>query len=160
MYARLAPRDAVMAVRAVRGDELVVVDAADAVIVDAPDLLPLLGDLAVVPVALGDASRVADALDISLASERAAFEVLSTGVEHGDYVLHEMLSVRDVDGQAQQVSWRLVDGVLHVDAGALDFGLGRGRAWRDGQWGRRYVETELLRGVVSSSVLLAEADLD
>jgi len=58
------------------------------------------------------------------------------------------------------VSWRLVDDVLHVDAGALDFGLGRGRAWRDGQWGRRYVETELLRGVVSPSVLLAESDLD
>ncbi|HEY8728935.1 MAG TPA: hypothetical protein VIL94_05090, partial [Acidothermaceae bacterium] len=160
LYGRIAPGDPVMAVRAVRRDELVVVDAADAVIVDAPDLLPLLGNLAIVPVALGDASRVADALDISLASERAPFEVLSNGVAHGDHVLHERLSVRDVDGQAQQVSWRLVDGALHVDAGALDFGLGRGRAWRDGQWVRRYVETELLRGVVSPSVLLAEADLD
>jgi hypothetical protein len=160
LYARIAPRDPVMAVRAVRRGELVVVDAADAVIVDAPDLLPLLGNLAIVPVALGDASRVADALDISLASERASFDVLSNGVAHGDHVLHEELSVRDVDGQAQHVSWRLVDGTLHVDAGALDFGLGRGRAWRDGQWLRRYVETELLRGVVSPSVLLAESDLD
>ena len=160
LYARIAPRDPVMAVRAVRRGELVVVDAADAVIVDAPDLLPLLGNLAIVPVALGDASRVADALDISLARERASFDVLSNGVEHGDHVVHEELSVRDVDGQPQHVSWRLVDGVLHVDAGALDFGLGRGRAWRDGQWVRRYVETELLRGVVSPSVLLAEADLD
>ena len=50
LYARLAPRDAVVAVRAVRRGEVVVADAADAVIADAPDLLPLLGDFAVVPV--------------------------------------------------------------------------------------------------------------
>jgi hypothetical protein len=42
----------------------------------------------------------------------------------------------------------------------LEFGLGRGRAWRDGQWAQRYLATELLRGAVPSSVLLAEADLD
>ena len=160
LYTRIAPHDAVLAVRAVRHGDVVVVDAADAVIVDAPDLLPLLGDLAIVPAAISDASRVADALDISLASERASFEVLSNGVAHDDHMLHEALLVRDVDGQPQQVSWRFVDGVLHVDTAAAEFGLGRGRAWRDGQWGRRYVETELLRGVVSPSVLLAETDLD
>ena len=107
LYARIAPHDAVLAVRAVRHGDVVVVDAADAVIVDAPDLLPLLGDSRLFRPQSVTQSRVADALDIALASELASFEVLSNGVAHDDHMLHEALLVRDVDGQPQQVSWRV-----------------------------------------------------
>jgi hypothetical protein len=160
LYARLEPRDPPMSVRAVRGGELVVVRAGDAVVVDAPDLLALLGEFAVVPASLDDATRVADVLDVALASELGRFEVASIGAAHDDHVLHDPLQVIDVSGQSQRVAWRFADGVLHVDAQSLDFGLGRGRAWRDGRWSQRYLLSELLRGVVPSSVLLAEADLD
>ncbi len=107
-----------------------------------------------------DATRVADALDVALASELGRFAVASVGRPDGDHIVHDRLLVHDVNGADQHVAWRLADGVLHVDAGALEFGLGRGRAWRDGQWSQRYLATELLRGVVPSSLLLAEADLD
>jgi len=160
LYARLEPRDPPALVRAVLRDELVVVRAGDAVVVDVPDLLGLLGEFAIVPASLDDATRVADALDVALASELGHFEVVSSGVPHDDHVVHDPLLVVAVGGDTEHVAWRLADGVLHVDAQSLDFGLGRGRAWRDGRWSQRYVLSELLRGVVPSSVLLAEADLD
>jgi hypothetical protein len=160
LYARLEPRDAPVSVRAVRGDEIVVVAGDRAAVVDLPELLPLLGSYAVVPASLSDATRVADALNVALASELGGFALVSEGRPAQDHFVHGRLLVEDVDGEARQVAWRFVDGELHVDAGALEFGLGRGRAWRDGQWAQRYLATELLRGEVSSSVLLAEAALD
>jgi hypothetical protein len=54
----------------------------------------------------------------------------------------------------------LADGVLHVDTGSYEYGLGRGRAWRSGDWSRRHLETELLRDPANATRLLAEADLD
>ncbi len=146
--------------RAVRDGELVVVAGDDAAVIDLPELLPLLGNFAVVPASLSDATRVADALNVALASELGGFALVSEGRPDKDHVVHDQLLVEDVNGDPQRVAWRVVDGVLHVDAGALEFGLGRGRAWRDGQWSQRYLATELLRGVVPSSLLLAEADLD
>jgi hypothetical protein len=129
-------------VRAVRGGDIVVVDAGDAVIVDAPDLLPLLGKLAVVPVAVALAEALAARLDVSLASELARYEVVSTGAGADDAVVHDVLRVRDVDGVEQPVAWRYLDGHLHVDRGRLAFGLGRGRAWRDGRWHERHRRSE------------------
>ncbi|MDQ1486656.1 MAG: hypothetical protein QOJ62_2349 [Actinomycetota bacterium] len=160
LYASVVPVQPPARVRGLRGGELAVVDADQAVVVDAPDLLPLLGKLAVVPASLPDAERVADALDVALATEVAPFRVVSSGEPRGDHVVHSTLLVADVDGTPQPVSWRFVDGTLHVDAASLEFGLGRGRAWRAGRWSRRYLETELLRGPADSSLLLAEADLD
>lgn len=160
LYTAVVPVRPPDAVRAVRKGELVVVDAADAVVVDAPDLLPLLGNWAVVPVALRDAERVADALDIALAGELARFEVLSVGEERDDHVVHSPLLVADVDGQPCRVSWRFDDGVLHVDKDSYAVGLGRGRSWRDGAWSRRHLETELVRDPDAAAGLLAEADLD
>jgi hypothetical protein len=160
LYARIEPRDPPMSVRAVLAGELVVVAAGDAVVVDAPDLLPLVGRLAVVPASLDNASRVADALDVSLATELGRFDVVSTGRSDNDHVVHEPLLVADVDGVATRVAWRWVDGGLHVDAQSLESGLGRGRAWRDGNWAQRYLLSELLRGELPSSLLLAEAGLD
>jgi hypothetical protein len=160
LYARIEPRDPPMSVRAVRAGELVVVAVGDAVVVDAPDLLPLVGRFAVVPASLDNAIRVADALDVSLATELGRFDVLSAGRRHDDHVVHEPLLVADADGVSQRVGWRWVDGALHVDAQSLQSGLGRGRAWRDGNWPQRYLLSELLRGELPPSLLLAEADLD
>jgi hypothetical protein len=160
LYAHLEPRDAPALVRAIRGTELVVVAGEDAAIVDLPELLPLLGNYAIVPASLSDATRVADALNVPLASELGGFALVSEGRPDKDHVVHDQLMVEDVDGDPKRIAWRFVDGVLHVDADALEFGLGRGRAWRDGQWSQRYLATELLRGGVPSSLLLAEADLD
>ncbi|MDQ1496378.1 MAG: hypothetical protein QOG69_2861, partial [Actinomycetota bacterium] len=129
-------------------------------VVDAPDLLPLLGGLAVVPASLPDAVRVADALDVALATELGSFDVVSAGEAAGDHVVHGVLLVNDRDGKPQRVAWRTVDGVLHVDAGSLELGLGRGRAWREGRWSDRYLGTELLRAPSAAPLLLAEADLD
>ncbi|MDQ1541634.1 MAG: hypothetical protein QOH29_2360, partial [Actinomycetota bacterium] len=160
LYARIEPREPPPFVRGVRDNELVVVAARDAVVVDAPDLLPLLGGLAVVPASLHDAVRVADALDVALATELGSFDVVSVGEAAGDHVVHEVLLVNDRDGKPQRVAWRTVDGVLHVDAGSLELGLGRGRAWREGRWSDRYLGTELLRAPSAAPLLLAEADLD
>ncbi len=160
IYARLDPVEPPRAVRAVRGGALVVVPADEAVVVDAPDLLPLLGGRAVVPASAADAVHVADALDLPLASELAAFTVHSAGTDRGDHVEHERLEVAGVDGRLVNVPWRLVDGVLHVDRERAAFGLGRGRAWRDGQWHRRYLLTAALADPASLDVLLAEEDLD
>lgn len=160
IYARVEPNQPPHDVRAVRQGELVVVPADDAVVVDQPDLLPLLGKFAVVPAALSSAERVADALDLALASEVGSFAVVSSGRVHGDHVVHEPLLVENVDGEPTNVAWRLVEGELHVDADLLAYGLGRGRSWRDGDWSRRHLETELVRDAANAALLLAEADLD
>lgn len=160
IYARVDPSRPPRDVRAVREGELVVVPADDAVVVDRPDLLPLLKNFAVVAASLSGAERVADSLDLALASELGAFAVVSSGEARGDYVVHAPLLVENVDGEPANVAWRLIDDVLHVDANLLAYGLGRGRAWRAGDWARRHLETELVRDAGNAVLLLAEADLD
>jgi hypothetical protein len=147
-------------VRAVHAGRLVVVDAVDVAVVDAPDLLGLLGNLAVVPVALSQAEALAEALDLPLASELADYQVVSEGDLIADAVVHPVLQVADVDGVAREVAWRLVDGVLHVDARRLPFGLGRGRAWRDGEWAQRHRRTEALNDPGSGRIRDSEDDVD
>jgi hypothetical protein len=146
--------------RAVRDGEVVIADAADAVVADAPDLLPLLGNRAVVPVAAGAAADLADRLDLPLASELADFPVISTGQSDGDAVVHEVLAVRGADGDIREVPWRLVGGVLHVDRGQYAVGLGRGRAWRDGEWSQRHRRTEALADLMGGRMTADEDDLD
>jgi hypothetical protein len=147
-------------VRAVRDGRVDVVDAREAVIVDAPDLLPLLGSLAVVPIALPNAASLAETLDLSLASELADYAVRSEGKVVDDAVIHDVLCVADVDGAEREVAWRLVDGTLHVDGGQLAVGLGRGRAWRDGVWSRRHRRTEVLTNPGAGMMRDSEDDLD
>jgi hypothetical protein len=146
--------------RAVRDGGVVVVDAGDGVIVDAPDLLPLLGNRAVVPVAASGALDLADRLDVSLASELADYAVVSTGTPEADAMVHDELRVCDADGEEQVVAWRLADGVLHVDRGRYAVGLGRGRAWRDGEWSQRHRLTEALADLVGGRTMADEDDLD
>ena len=99
-----------------RRRRVVVVDASDAVIVDAPDLFALLGNYAIVPVVGSRAAELADRLDLPLASELADYSVVSQGSAHDDAVVHDRLRVADVDGAEREVGWRLVDGTLHVDS--------------------------------------------
>jgi hypothetical protein len=147
-------------VRAVRRDDVLTIDAADAVIVDAPDLLPLVGDRGVVPVALALSGDLARRLDVALASELATFDVLSTGHIDGDVVVHDELLVADAAGDGCPVTWRYVEGVLHVDTKHRAYGIGRGTAWRDGVWSQRHRRTEALADPVSGGLRDGEDDLD
>jgi hypothetical protein len=147
-------------IRAVRDGEVVVVDAADAVIVDAPDLLPLLGNRAIVPVTASAAADLADRLDLPLATELADYAVVSAGKPDGHAVVHDGLRVRDADGEVREVVWRLVDDVLHVDRDSYAVGLGRGLAWRDGLWSQRHRRTEELGDLVGGRIMDDEDDLD
>lgn len=160
LYAIARPDEPPSRVRVVRDGEVVVVDAAEAVIVDQPDLLPLLGNLGVLPVSLDDVEQVADALDLPLASELADFAVVSEGTPRDGCLVHEKLLVADVDGRPTRVRWRHTGDDLHVDASAFAFGLGRGRAWCSGDWRSRHLLTELLTNPDDAALLADEADLD
>lgn len=148
------------AVRAIRAGRLAVVEAHTAVIVDAPDLLGLLGDWSIVPVAAGRASALAGRLHLPVATELSAFPVLSAGTEVDDAVVHDGLQVADVDGVPREVAWRLAGDTLHVNARQLALGLGRGRAWRDGHWAQRHRRTEELIEPAVGIPLDDEDDLD
>jgi hypothetical protein len=146
--------------RAVRDCAVVIVEAADAVIVDAPDLLGLLGNRAVVPVSLARAADLAERLDLPVASALSGYEVISHGEMIDDAVVHDRLCVADADGVDCEVAWRYVDGTLHVDGRRRPFGLGRGRAWRDGDWAGRHRRTEALIDPAAGMIRDDEDDLD
>ncbi|TDQ55146.1 sacsin N-terminal ATP-binding-like domain-containing protein [Actinorugispora endophytica] len=154
------------AVRAVRGGAVVVVDAEDAVVLDSPDLLPLLADRPAVLLPADRAAALADVLDLDLASEVVDGRVTSSGdvrpvpdevrVLLGPspltYLHHDELRVDGVP-----VEWRCAGGHLHT---ATTDGLARALCWSTGQWSRRHLVAALLRDPQTLSVLLAEADLD
>ena len=173
LHARLAETGyagAPARVRAVcKGELLVPVPPSDAVVVDAPDLRPLLGARAVVPAPLRLAGEVADLLDVALASELSAYGVRSAGrsrpvpaVAHQlvaglpeRYLEHRQLLVEDADGRPVPTAWRVVDGVVHARAD----GLGRALAWVVGRWEQRWALTAVLAEPARLAELLDEADL-
>ena len=145
----------------------VVVDAGETVVVDAPDLLPLLGSRAVLPVDTRLATDLADALDVRLASELAAFAVAGVpaatqkwaevpgvlrALQRADLdqpptarvLAYQTLSVLDVDGRLVEVGWRATEDTDHVLAGDTA-ALGRALAWRTNQWQARAAMAEALR---------------
>ncbi len=152
LYAAAAERgvkgEPPLLVRAVSPDgELVCVAPRDAVVVDAPDLLPLVGTRAVVPVPLHVAELLSAALGVPLASELARYDVVS----------EQPLRVADAAGRPVAVSWRVTsDGVVHSDGPE---GLGRARAWLDGRWGQRHAYVAALRDPAAARVLALEDDL-
>jgi hypothetical protein len=103
-----------------RPDTTVVVDASAAVVADAPDLVALLHDHPVLPVAPELAAALAERLHVSLASEVAGGRVLSEGTVHrvpavvrellpgcpAVYEEHEELLVVGPDGGEAHVDWR------------------------------------------------------
>nr|WP_221473986.1 hypothetical protein [Planomonospora venezuelensis] len=181
--ARVAPP---RAVRAVRDGEIVVADVEDGhllsgghghgsgpgsgsgepVVVEAPDLLPLVADRPLVLAPFDLAEALSELLDLPLAGEEAAGEVTSLGevrqvppavrsllpTAPATYLEHEKLLVDGVP-----VTWRFDEGVVH--ACGVE-GLARGLAWASGQWGDRLAVAALLRDPAAVPLLLAEADLD
>ncbi|MEU6894026.1 molecular chaperone Hsp90 [Streptomyces sp. NPDC046557] len=138
--------------RAVVDGEVRVVDAADAVIADAPDLLPLTAGLPLLPVAPARAADLAELLQVRRLSDTVPAEVTTPGEEHEvpeavrillgpatprTYVEHEEL----VAG-GTELDWRRTpDGTLH--AATLE-GVAAGLAWSAGQWPRRFEVAALL----------------
>ncbi|WP_329427865.1 hypothetical protein OG339_00215 [Streptosporangium sp. NBC_01495] len=175
------------AVRAVLGDAIVVVDAGDGrtlstgtdpeggdeaegagepVVVEAPDLLPLVAGRPLILAPFDLAEVLSELLDLPLAGEEAAGEVTSSGETRDvppavrsllptaprSYVEHERLLVDGVPA-----AWRFFEGTVH--ASGVE-GLARGLAWASGQWGDRLAVAALLRDPAAVPLLLAEADLD
>ncbi|WUG91118.1 molecular chaperone Hsp90 [Streptomyces sp. NBC_00454] len=138
--------------RAVVDGEVVVVDAADAVIADAPDLLPLTAGLPLLPVAPSRAADLAELFQVRRLSETVPAEVTTEGEEHevpesvlhllgpatpASYVEHEELLAGGIE-----LDWRRTpDGTLH--AATLE-GVAAGLAWAAGQWPRRFEVAALL----------------
>ncbi|AIR99033.1 sacsin N-terminal ATP-binding-like domain-containing protein [Streptomyces glaucescens] len=139
-------------VRAVVDGRVEVVDAADAVVVDSPDLLPFTGGVPLLPVRPSRAAELAELFQVRRLSESVTGEVTSEGAEHDvpdavrvllgpgtprSYVEHEELVVDGVE-----IDWRVTaDGVLH--AATLE-GVAAGLAWAAGQWPRRFEVAALL----------------
>ncbi|NBE52852.1 sacsin N-terminal ATP-binding-like domain-containing protein [Streptomyces boluensis] len=138
--------------RAVVDGEVAVVDAADAVVADAPDLLPLAAGRALLPVAPARAAELAELLQVRRLSADVAADVPDAGVEHrvpdsvrtllgaaapSSYREHEELVVGGVE-----LDWRRTpDGTVH--AATLE-GVAAGLAWAAGQWPRRFEVAALL----------------
>ncbi|GGX18330.1 sacsin N-terminal ATP-binding-like domain-containing protein [Streptomyces chartreusis] len=138
--------------RAVVDGRVEVVDAADAVVVDSPDLLPFTAGVPLLPVRPARAAELAELFQVRRLSESVTGEVDSEGTEHdvpepvrvllgartpASYVEHEELVVDGVE-----IDWRLTDdGVLH--AATLE-GVAAGLAWAAGQWPRRFEVAALL----------------
>jgi hypothetical protein len=153
-------------VRAVRGAEVVVADAADVLVLDAPDLWPLVAGRPLVLAPHELAAQLADLLDLPLASEEVAGAVQSEPVARdvpaivaavlpggpATYLGHDRLIV---DGRA--VPWRYTRGAVHA---AGPDGLACGLALAAGQWPARHLLAALLRDPAAAPRLLADADLD
>ncbi|MEU3523690.1 molecular chaperone Hsp90 [Streptomyces sp. NPDC038707] len=138
--------------RAVVDGRVEVVDAASAVVVDSPDLLPFASGVPLLPVRPARAAELAELFQVRRLSESVTGEVHSEGTEHDvpdavrvllgprtprTYVEHGELVVDGVE-----IDWRLTgDGVLH--AATLE-GVAAGLAWAAGQWPRRFEVAALL----------------
>lgn len=154
--------DPPLAVRAVTpAGVLAIVASSRAVVVDSPDLVPLVlaAGLAVLPVPLSGAADVAALLEVNLASQldwprpgqgvRTAVpavlrEAAVGGPKH--YYAHERSAV----------PWRWVDGELHASSAGLPAGL----AWAAGNWSLRHLLARLAESPADAVALRLEADLD
>ena len=153
-------------VRVVCGDEIVVADAGDTLVLDAADLWPLVAAQPLVLAPHDRATRLADLLDLPLVSEEIAGLVESSPLRRpvpaiisavlpdapATYYAHDPLIVDGVS-----VPWRHIFGEVHA---AGPGGLARGLAWASGNWPARHLLTALLDDPGVAIRLLAEADLD
>jgi len=153
-------------VRAVRGGQVVLAAADDVVVLDAPDLWPLLADDCLVLAPYQLAARLANLLDLPLASEEIAGSLDALGQRRevpsivrgvvpeapSYYQAHDKLTVDGIE-----LPWRYLDGEIHAASPA---GLGCALAWRAGRWPLRHLLTALLADPDGADRVLADADLD
>jgi len=153
-------------IRAVRGDTIIVADADDVLVLDAPDLWPLVADQSLVLAPHSAAERLADLLDLPLASEEVGGDIESAGERRPvpgivravlptappAYQAHDKLVVDGVE-----VDWRYRAGEIHA---ATPAGLACGLAWAAGAWPRRHLLADLLTTPAAAAHSLADADLD
>jgi len=153
-------------VRAVHRDKIIVADAADVLILDAPDLWPLVADQPLLLAPYPHAARLADLLDLPLAAEEVPGVIESAGErrpvpdEVSDVLPGAPATYREHDGltvDGADLPWRYADGELHA---ATVEGLAHGLAWAAGQWHARNLLAALLISPEEAARLLAEADLD
>jgi hypothetical protein len=156
LYAALAELDPEQVtlpdeLRAVVGGRTAVVDAADALVADAPDLLPLAAGRALLPVPPRLAGDLAELFQVRRLSEALDADVISEGEPHevlpavhdllpgapASYVEHDELLLTG----GVEVDWRYVGGVLHA---ATVEGVAAGLAWAAGRWERRFELAALL----------------
>ena len=161
--AEAAPPDRL---RVVCGDEVVVADAGDALVLDAVDLWPLVAAQPLVLAPYDRSPLLADLLDLPLVSEEIAGLVESSPVRRpvpaivsavlpgapATYYAHDPLVVDGVS-----VAWRYTLGEVHA---AGPGGLACGLAWASGMWSARHLLAALLADPSAAARLLAEADLD
>ena len=138
----------------------------DVLVLDAPDLWPLLADQPLVLAPYQLAGRLADLLDLPLASEEIAGTLDSAGERRevpsivaavlpgapSHYQAHDKLTVDGIE-----LPWRYLDGEIHA---ATPAGLGCALAWQAGQWTLRHLLTALLADPDGADRVLADADLD
>ncbi|MEJ8635733.1 sacsin N-terminal ATP-binding-like domain-containing protein [Streptomyces sp. MS2.AVA.5] len=138
--------------RAVVDGEVRVVDASDAVVADAPDLLPLTAGIPLLPVAPSRAAELAELFQVPRLSETVAAEVTTEGEEYevpesvhvllgagtpATYIEHDELIAGGTE-----LEWRRTpDGVIH--ASTVE-GVAAGLAWAAAQWPRRFEVAALL----------------
>ena len=138
----------------------VTIDRDDAVVLDAPYLLPLL-DSRPVPAA-GSAAAVADLLDLPLATEIVSATVVSTAATITDWIdapgasiAASRLGIGSLSGRVathdrllvtggRAVSWWPEGDTDHVDVVAGPGALGRALAWRYDRWQLRTALAEAL----------------
>jgi hypothetical protein len=173
----------------VRATSVQAVSPVRAVVIDSPDLLPLVGGRPVIPVSLSFAVDAADVLDVSLATELSSYAVRSTcaatrrwadlpafeatverlglvgsdvaaNVARSSYDEHERLICDDISGTETSVAWRLVDGRALVSADQFVHGASRALATLLGQWPSRHAVAAMLAYAERAGQLLAEAELD
>jgi hypothetical protein len=153
-------------VRAVQGGQVVVADAGDALVLDAPDLWPLVAARPLVLAPYDRAERLADLLDLPLVTEevsglaesspqRRPVPAIVSTVLPGAPATYEAHDKLIVDGVP--VPWRYSGGAVHA---AGPDGLACGLTWACGRWSLRHLLAALLRDPGEASRLLAEADLD
>ncbi|MDT3398906.1 molecular chaperone Hsp90 [Streptomyces sp. B1866] len=151
--------------RAVVGGEPRVVDAAEALVADAPDLMPLAeaDGRALLPVRPDRAADLAELFQVRRLSEAYPAPVVTEGEPHEvppavrellpeaplSYVEHEELLVR-ADGGEAELDWRYAHGTLHA---ATVEGVAAGLAWAAGQWARRFEVAALLEDTTRAAEL-------
>ncbi|MCQ4081409.1 molecular chaperone Hsp90 [Streptomyces sp. RB6PN25] len=140
--------------RAVVDGRVTVIDAADALVTDAPDLLPLATGRPLLPAGPRWAADLAELFQVRRLSEAFPAPVTTHGEPHtvpdavrellpgapASYLEHEELLVEGAEGGIE-LDWRYVDGLLH--ASTLE-GVAAGLAWAAGEWQRRFEVAALL----------------